>query len=63
MPVGVVAQVMGHKPSATAETHYTIRPLDLLRVWHSRYDAWILEQAGIKFAAKDADTNRAVTIS
>lgn len=64
MPVGVVAQVMGHKPSATAEKHYTIRPLDLLRVWHSRYEAWLLEQAGVEFVAKDAKTAiRAITIA
>ena len=51
IPTGVVAQVMGHKPSATAEKHYTVRPLDLLRIWHSRYEAWILEQGGVKFEA------------
>ena len=51
-PAGVVAQIMGHKPSATAEKHYTVRPLDLLRVHHERIEAWILEQAGIKFDAK-----------
>ncbi len=49
MPVGVVAQIMGHKQSATAEKHYTVRPLDLLRLWHTRYEAWILEQADIEF--------------
>lgn len=49
MPVGVVAQIMGHKQSATAEKHYTVRPLDLLRVWHGRYEGWLLEQAGIEF--------------
>jgi len=49
VPVGVVAQIMGHKPSATAEKHYTIRPLDLLRVHHEKIEAWILEQAGIEF--------------
>lgn len=49
MPTGVVAQVMGHKPSATAEKHYKRRPLDLLRVWHGKYEAWILDQAGIEF--------------
>ncbi|WP_454731962.1 MULTISPECIES: tyrosine-type recombinase/integrase [Cupriavidus] len=48
-PTGVVAQIMGHKPSATAEKHYTIRPLDLLRVHHERIEVWILEQAGIAF--------------
>lgn len=49
IPAGVVAQIMGHKPSATAEKHYTVRPLDLLRVHHERIEAWILEQAGVKF--------------
>lgn len=47
-PTGVVAQIMGHKPSATAEKHYTVRPLDLLRMWHTRIEAWVLEQAGIQ---------------
>ena len=41
-------QIMGHKPSATAERHYWVRPLDLLRQWAERYEAWILEQAGIE---------------
>ena len=52
VPVGVVAQLMGHKPSATAEKHYTVRPLDLLRVHHEKIEAWILEQAGVMFDAK-----------
>jgi integrase len=26
IPAGVVAQIMGHKPSATAEKHYTRAP-------------------------------------
>jgi len=50
IPAGVVAQIQGHKPSATAEKHYTVRPLDLLRLHHERIEAWILEQAGIQFA-------------
>lgn len=48
-PAGVVAQIMGHKPSAIAEKHYRRRPLDLLRMWHTKIEAWILEQAGIGF--------------
>ncbi len=48
-PAGVVAQIQGHKPSATAEKHYTVRPLDLLRLHHERIEAWILEQAGVQF--------------
>jgi len=42
MPVGISAQIMGHKPSATAEKHYRQRPLDLLRMWHSKAEGWIL---------------------
>ncbi len=53
-PVGVVAQIMGHKPSALAEKHYRRRPLDLLRMWHTRIEAWILEEASIK-QPKDGD--------
>ena len=52
VPVGVVAQIMGHKASATAEKHYTVRPLELLALHHNRIEAWMLEQAGIAFDAK-----------
>ncbi|MFD1893367.1 integrase family protein [Ottowia beijingensis] len=52
LPAGVVAQIQGHKPSATAEKHYRVRPLDLLRVHHERIEAWMLEQAKIEFDAK-----------
>ncbi|MCV2370005.1 tyrosine-type recombinase/integrase [Roseateles oligotrophus] len=51
IPSGVVAQIQGHKPSATAEKHYKRRPLDLLRVHHERIEAWVLEQAGVSFNA------------
>jgi integrase len=54
VPAGVVAQIQGHKPSATAEKHYKRRPLDLLRVHHERIEAWVLEQAGVQFDAKAA---------
>lgn len=50
-PAGVVAQIMGHKPSATAEKHYTVRPLDLLRLHHERIEAWILREAGVEFSS------------
>jgi integrase len=53
-PVGVVAQIQGHKPSAIAEKHYRRRPLDLLRLWHCRIEAWMLEQAGIEFKVDEA---------
>ena len=54
IPAGVVLQIMGHKPSATAEKHSTVRPLDLLRLHHEKIEAWILEQAGVTFDAKAA---------
>jgi len=53
-PAGVVAQIMGHKPSATAEKHYKVRPLDLLRMWHEKIEAWILNEAGIEFKQEQA---------
>ena len=43
---------MTHKPSATAEKHYTVCPRDLLRMQHERIEAWILEQAGIDFVTE-----------
>lgn len=54
MPRGIVAQIMGHAPNATAEKHYINRPLELLAVWHGKYEAWILEQAGIEFVPVQA---------
>ena len=53
-PAGVVAQIQGHKPSATAEKHYKVRPLELLRVHHEKIEVWILEQAEVSFNAKTA---------
>lgn len=49
LPAGVIAQIQGHKPSATIEKHYTVRPLDLLRVHHEKLEKWILEQADVHF--------------
>jgi len=54
VPSGISAQIMGHKPSALAEKHYRRRPLDLLRSWHDKIEAWVLEQAGIDFKPEQA---------
>jgi len=56
LPTGIVAQIMGHKPSATAERHYRVRPLDLLRMWHAKLEAWMLEQAGIDVPATEQES-------
>jgi integrase len=47
MPAGVIAQIMGHKPSATAEKHYKVRQIDQLHIWHAKLERWILAEAGI----------------
>lgn len=47
-PVGIVAQIQGHKPSAIAEKHYRVRPLDLLRMWHERIEGWVLNEANVQ---------------
>lgn len=53
MPSGIVAQIQGHAPNATAERHYINRPLELLAVWHTKYEKWILEQSGVHFDYDD----------
>lgn len=52
IPGGVSAQIQGHAPQGVREQNYIRRPLDLLRVHHEKIEAWILEQAGIKFDPK-----------
>jgi integrase len=51
MPAGVAAQIQGHKPQGTREQVYVHRPLDLLRMWHSKLEGWILSEAGVEFDA------------
>lgn len=59
-PVGVVAQIMGHKPSALAEKHYRRRPLDLLRMWHIKIEGWMLGEAGIEQPSEEQKGLRVV---
>lgn len=59
-PTGVVAQITGHKLGAIAEKHYRRRPLDLLRMWHVRIEAFMLEQAGIAHPTEDEQKLRLV---
>ena len=49
-PAGAIAQVMGHKPSATAEG-YRPRSVDALRPYLAQIEAYILGQAGVSFVA------------
>jgi integrase len=59
-PVGIVAQIQGHKPSALAEKHYRKRPIDLLRMWHTKIEKFILDEAGIVQPKEDAKRIRLV---
>ena len=47
-PAGAIAQVMGHKPSATAEG-YRPRSVDALRPFAAQIEAHILKLAGVQF--------------
>lgn len=49
---GAIAQVMGHKPSATAEG-YRPRSVDALRPFLERIEAHNLSLAGVQFSAPD----------
>jgi integrase len=48
-PAGIAAQIQGHAPQGVREQNYIRRPLDLLRMWHVKIEAWILNEAGIEF--------------
>lgn len=48
-PAGAIAQVMGHRPSATSEG-YKPRSVDALRPYLARIEVHILELAGIEFS-------------
>ena len=48
-PAGISAQIQGHAPQGVREQNYIRRPLDLLRMWHVKIEAWILNEAGIEF--------------
>lgn len=50
-PAGAIAQVMGHKPSATAEG-YRPRSVDALRPFLEQIEAHVLALAGVKFDPK-----------
>lgn len=51
-PAGAIAQIMGHKPSATAEG-YRPRSMDALRPFSNLIERHILALAGVQFVDKD----------
>jgi len=59
LPHGVVLQIQGHKPQGVAEQHYRVRELEELAPWHTKYERWILEQAGIEQPVERTRSNTA----
>lgn len=55
-PAGIAAQIQGHQPQGVRENNYIFRPLDLLRMWHIKIEAWMLEQADINFQSDIANS-------
>lgn len=51
-PAGAIAQIMGHKPSATAEG-YRPRSVDALRPFLAQIEAHVLALAGVQFNAQE----------
>lgn len=49
LPVGVTAQIMGHKPSAIAEKHYVVREPEILLIFHTKIERWLLKTANVNF--------------
>jgi integrase len=66
-PEGITHQLMGHKPNGIAEKHYRRRPIDLLRMWHTKIEKFILDEAGIVQPSwdelKEQKTIRLVNVS
>ncbi|MES2898682.1 MAG: integrase family protein [Pseudomonadota bacterium] len=60
-PAGIAAQIQGHAPQGVREQNYIRRPLDLLRMWHNKIEAWILEQAAVQIAPASVSSLRVVT--
>ena len=60
-PAGAIAQVMGHKPSATAEG-YRPRSIDALRPFLEQIEGHILTLAGVQFVA-DAEPGKLALVA
>lgn len=54
VPAGISAQIQGHAPQGVREQNYIRRPLDLLREWHEKIEAWLLNEAGIPAPTRSA---------
>lgn len=63
LPFGVVLQIQGHAPKGTAERHYRVRELEELAPWHKKYEAWLLEQAGVEQPNEESPELKAVVRS
>lgn len=48
LPKGVTHQISGHAADSITEKHYTVRPMDMLRMHMQGYEDWLLINSGIK---------------
>ena len=48
VPDGISRDIQLHAPQGVREKAYIRRPIDLLRKWHIKIEAWILHEAGIE---------------
>lgn len=49
VPAGISAQIQGHAPQGVREQNYVRRPVDLLRKWQEKIEAWMLDQGSVVF--------------
>ena len=59
-PAGIAAQIQGHKPQGVREKNYIRRPLDLIRMWHVKFELWILNEANLEFKPEEKSGLRVV---
>lgn len=48
LPKGVTHQISGHAADTITEKHYTVRPMDMLRMHMQGYEDWLLAHAEFK---------------
>ena len=61
MPEPISSQIQGHKPTTVREKHYKRRPLSLLRVWQTKFEEFVLTEAGIAVPTKGNEHKPALT--
>ena len=61
MPEPISSQIQGHKPTTVREKHYKRRPLSLLRVWQTKFEEFVLTEAGVAVPTEGIEHKPALT--